>query len=57
MAVLPPDPVFKLRNNEMGTLNCLCFHQNDRLFAGTEKGMVYLWDLQVSNNTLYIDFI
>ena len=46
MAVLPPDPVFNFRN-EMGPVNCLCFHHSERLFCGTAKGDVYLWDLQV----------
>lgn len=49
MAVLPPDPVFSLRRNDMGAVNCLCFHQTERLYCGTAKGSVYLWDLQVSN--------
>lgn len=48
MAVLPPDPVFILRQNEMGAVNCICFHKTDRLFCGTAKGSVYLWDLQVN---------
>lgn len=47
MAVLPPDPVFNLRNTEMGPVNCICFHENERLFCGTAKGAIYLWDLQV----------
>lgn len=48
MAVLPPDPVFNLRQAEMGAVNCICFHKTDRLFCGTAKGAVYLWDLQVN---------
>lgn len=48
MAVLPPDPVFNLRHIEMGAVNCICFHNSDRLFCGTAKGAVYLWDLQVN---------
>lgn len=47
MAVLPPDPVFNLRHIDMGAVNCICFHNTDRLFCGTAKGAVYLWDLQV----------
>lgn len=47
MAVLPPDPVFTLRNSEMGSVNCLCFHKNERLLAGTIKGNIHLWDLEV----------
>lgn len=48
MALLPPDPVFTLNQREIGPINSLCFHQNERLFAGTQKGQVYLFDLQVS---------
>lgn len=51
MAVLPPDPVFSLRSPEMGAVNSLCFHESERLLAGTFKGKVFLWDLQVSDNT------
>lgn len=47
MAVLPPDPVFSLRCPEMGAVNSLCFHESERLLAGTLKGKVFLWDLQV----------
>ena len=47
MAVLPPDPVFNLRHHDMGAVNSICFHNADRLFCGTAKGAVYLWDLQV----------
>lgn len=50
MAVLPPDPVFSLRSPEMGAVNSLCFHESERLLAGTFKGKVFLWDLQVSDN-------
>lgn len=45
--LLPPDPVFTLRNSEMGSVNCLCFHKNERLLAGTIKGNIHLWDLEV----------
>lgn len=48
MAVLPPDPVFNLRQIEMGAVNCICFHDVDRLFCGTAKGAVFLWNLQVN---------
>lgn len=48
MAVLPPDPVYVLRTSEMGAVHSLCFHTTERLFSGTAKGAVYLWDLQVS---------
>jgi guanine nucleotide-binding protein subunit beta-like protein 1 len=48
MAILPPDPVFSLRNLEMGPVNTIAFHSSERLFAGTQKGLVYLWDLHVS---------
>ena len=47
MAVLPPDPIFNLRSPDMGAVNSVCFHQNERLLAGTIKGIVHLWDLQV----------
>lgn len=47
MAVLPPDPVFSLRCPEMGAVNSICFHESERLLAGTLKGKVFLWDLQV----------
>lgn len=49
MAVLPPDPVFSLRCPEMGAVNSICFHESERLLAGTLKGKVFLWDLQVRN--------
>lgn len=48
MAVLPPDPIFTLRHSDMGAVNCICFHQTERLFCGTTKGVIYLWDLQVN---------
>lgn len=47
MAVLPPDPVFNLRSTDMGAVNCVCFHSSERLFSGTAKGTIYLWDMQV----------
>lgn len=47
MAVLPPDPVFNIRAPDMGPVHSLCFHQDERLLAGTENGTVHLWDLQV----------
>jgi len=53
MAVLPPDPVFNLRQIEMGAVNCICFHKADRLFSGTTKGAVYLWDLQTNRSPLH----
>ncbi|XP_065369315.1 guanine nucleotide-binding protein subunit beta-like protein 1 [Calliphora vicina] len=53
MAVLPPDPVFTLRCPEMGAVNSLCFHQNQRLLAGTIKGSVFLWDLQTNRSLLH----
>lgn len=52
MAVLPPDPVYILRNIEMGAVNSLCFHNADRLFAGTLKGTVHLWDLAINRSIL-----
>jgi len=53
MAVLPPDPVFNLRQMEMGAVNCICFHNTDRLFCGTAKGAVFLWDLQTNRSPLH----
>jgi len=53
MAVLPPDPVFSLRSPDMGAVNSLCFQENDRLLAGTVKGIVFLWDLQVITSYLH----
>jgi len=53
MAVLPPDPVFNLRHIEMGAVNCICFHSTDRLFCGTTKGSIYLWDLQTNRSPLH----
>lgn len=52
MAVLPPDPVYILRNIEMGAVNSLCFHNGARLFAGTLKGTVHLWDLAINRSVL-----
>lgn len=53
MAVLPPDPVFNFRHIDMGAVNCICFHKTDRLFCGTAKGAVYLWDLQVIGQNVH----
>lgn len=55
MAVLPPDPVFNLRCPDMGPVNSLCFHQNERLLAGTIKGNVFLWDLQTNRSSLHFE--
>lgn len=55
MAVLPPDPVFTLRCPEMGPVSSLCFHQNERLLAGTTKGKIFLWDLQTNRSSLHFD--
>uniref|UniRef100_A0A1A9V0Z7 Guanine nucleotide-binding protein subunit beta-like protein 1 n=1 Tax=Glossina austeni TaxID=7395 RepID=A0A1A9V0Z7_GLOAU len=52
MAVLPPDPVYVLRCPDKAGPNSLCFHQNDRLLAGTLKGNVLLWDLQTNRSSL-----
>lgn len=56
MAVLPPDPIFNLRQNDMGAVNCICFHKAERLFSGTAKGVIHLWDLQVSLRLLLSSF-
>lgn len=50
MAVLPPDPVFNIRAPDMGPVHSLCFHQDERLLAGTENGTVHLWDLQTNRS-------
>ncbi|XP_034476161.1 guanine nucleotide-binding protein subunit beta-like protein 1 [Drosophila innubila] len=55
MAVLPPDPVFSLRCPEMGAVNSLCFHESERLLAGTLKGKVFLWDLQTNRSALHFE--
>lgn len=54
MAVLPPDPVFCMRANDIGAVNCICFHSTERLFSGTAKGAVYLWDMQVLHNNFFL---
>lgn len=51
--MLPPDPVFSLRSPDMGAVNSLCFQESERLLAGTIKGSVFLWDLQVRHLRLY----
>lgn len=55
MAVLPPDPVFILRSPDMGPVNSLTFHKNERLLAGTAKGTIHLWDLQTNRSTYHFD--
>ena len=50
MSVLPPDPVFVLRHSDMDSINSLAFYKDEKLFAGTLKGTVQLWDLQVNNS-------
>lgn len=47
MAVLPPDPVFNLRQNDVGPINSICMHKDQRLFSGSVRGVIHLWDLQV----------
>lgn len=50
MAVLPPDPIFCLRNN-MEHVHNMCFDNeteySENLYASTESGFVYVWDLNV----------
>lgn len=53
MAVLPPDPVFNLRSTDMGAVNCICFHSSERLYSGTAKGSIYLWDMQTNRSPLH----
>lgn len=55
MAVLPPDPVFCLKSTEMGPVNSICFHHNERILAGTVKGGIHLWDLQTNRPFLNFD--
>ncbi|XP_064536528.1 guanine nucleotide-binding protein subunit beta-like protein 1 [Drosophila montana] len=55
MAVLPPDPVFSLRCPDMGAVNSVCFHESERLLAGTLKGRVFLWDLQTNRSSLHFE--
>ncbi|KAJ6650093.1 hypothetical protein Bhyg_05337, partial [Pseudolycoriella hygida] len=33
--------------------NCICFHEAQRLFCGTTKGSVYLYDLQTNRSPLH----
>jgi len=54
MAVLPPDPVYTLQQREMGVINSLCFHKNERLFAATKKGQIYLFDLQTNRSAFHM---
>lgn len=48
MALLPPDPVYCLKSPDLGPFHSLCFHTSERLYAGTAKGTVQLWDLQTN---------
>lgn len=50
MALLPPDPVFCLRSPEACSYYSLCFHTPEHLYAGTDKGTVQLWELNVSRS-------
>jgi WD40 repeat protein len=54
MAVLPPDPVYTLTQREMGAIDSLCFHKDERLFAGTKKGQIYLFDLQTNRSAFHM---
>nr|XP_022920451.1 guanine nucleotide-binding protein subunit beta-like protein 1 [Onthophagus taurus] len=56
MAVLPPDPLFTLKG-DMGYVHSMAFIPYEKdytksLFAATETGYVYLWDLE-SNRVNY----
>jgi len=53
MALLPPDPVYTLRSPDIGAIHSICFHQDERLFAATKKGQVYLFDLQTNRSTYH----
>ena len=51
MAVLPPDPIFRIRG-DMGHIHSVCFadyesEHTSALLAATESGFVYIWDIQV----------
>lgn len=51
MALLPPDPVYCLKSTDLSSFHSLCFHTSERLYAGTTKGTVQLWDLQINRCT------
>lgn len=51
MALLPPDPVYCLKSPDLSPFHSLCFHTPERLYAGTAKGTVQLWDLQTNRST------
>lgn len=61
MAVLPPDPIFCLKS-DMGYVHSMCFDENDGefsddVYAATESGFVYVWDLNVSVLFLFVEKI
>uniref|UniRef100_A0A1Q3FDR4 Putative g-protein beta subunit-like protein gnb1l n=1 Tax=Culex tarsalis TaxID=7177 RepID=A0A1Q3FDR4_CULTA len=51
MALLPPDPVYCLKSPDLSSFHSLCFHTSERIYAGTAKGTVQLWDLQTNRTT------
>lgn len=55
--MLPPDSLFTLNNPSVGQINALCFHHDERLFAATQKGQVFIFDLQVTENHILSYFV
>lgn len=54
MALLPPDPVYCLKSPDLSPFHSLYFHTSERLYAGTAKGTVQLWDLQTNRSTFQL---
>ncbi|XP_066584700.1 guanine nucleotide-binding protein subunit beta-like protein 1 [Prorops nasuta] len=57
MAVLPPDPVYLMRGS-MGPVHSLLFRINpyvEHIYAGTEKGKIYIWDLRKKRELLCLE--
>ncbi|XP_039429285.1 guanine nucleotide-binding protein subunit beta-like protein 1 [Culex pipiens pallens] len=50
MALLPPDPVYCLKSPDLSPFHSLCFHTSERIYAGTGKGTVQLWDLHTNRS-------
>lgn len=49
MAILPPDPAYLLRG-DMGPVHSLLFRVSpyvEHIYAGTESGIIHIWDLKV----------
>lgn len=58
MALLPPDPVFTIRNVDNSPVYSLAFSflpgGLERLLAGSKNGYVYAYNLQVRSDILSI---